>query len=61
MTEREYMEAWVWPSPGGGWYCRTNHQWYGTREEAEDAVRRKDREAGIVWPWTSPPTVGEEV
>jgi len=51
-TEQDYMDSWVWPSPStGGWYCRVDHQWYPTRAEAEDAVRRQDAEAGIVWPW----------
>jgi hypothetical protein len=49
--EREYMASWVWPSARGGWYCRVDRRWYDTRGEAEEAVRRADAEAGIVWPW----------
>lgn len=50
-NEREYMASWVWPTAAGGWYCRVTHEWHDTQEAAEEAVRRKDVEAGIVWPW----------
>ncbi len=54
-NERDYMDSWVWPSWYGGWYCRIDRDWYATREEAEAAVRKRDREAGIVWPWNTQP------
>lgn len=50
-NEQEYLDAWVWSSWYGGWYCRTNHEVYATMEEAVEVVRARDRAAGIVWPW----------
>ncbi len=50
-NEEEYMAAWVWPSTHGNWYCRTDGKRYGTRDEAVEVTRRRDMEAGIVWPW----------
>ena len=47
------MASWVWSSPRG-WYCRLDHRWYATREEAVAAVRRQDVLAGIVWSWQAP-------
>jgi hypothetical protein len=50
-NEREYMASWVWLCPSGRWYCRITHEFYATREVAEEVVRQRDREASIVWPW----------
>lgn len=49
--EEEYLEAWVWPSKDKTWYCRALGAWFPTCEEAVAAHRRRDAEAGIVWPW----------
>jgi hypothetical protein len=50
-TEAEYLASWVWPSPRGGWYCRLTGVVFATEAEAVAYMRRRDREAGIVWPW----------
>ena len=50
-NEEEYMASWVWACPHGKWYCRIDHRHYDTQQEAEKAVRKRDKEAGIVWPW----------
>ncbi len=47
----EYLNAWIWPSWYGGWYCRADHDWYVSWDEAVEAVERHDAGVGIVWPW----------